>query len=576
MSVYSHSNIYAPVAKQLRLATALAVLSQCLKLVIWGLMIYIVLFTTKYKDFPIRLILLLLICSISYYTCKIKAHDRSHYAAFELEKVLRQRLVKKIGQLPLGKIKQIGSGAMAKILCDDVHELHSFIADAPPLKAEAYSTPLLVFAVLFIINWQFALATLCLTLLMFILLKWLLRRSQLSRAEYSAAMANINSAIIEYVQGMSTIRTFDAGDSSYSRFNQALNTFNQVMFAWLDKVGLPTRLARSLFSPLPMMIFLIITGTVLQYYQWIDTEILFCFLVLAAGLIETMLPYMSLFHLLERSKAAIERIQKIESECSLKVEEPYQYPIEPTICFNQVSFSYDKSKKLALNKVSFTVPKNSFTAIIGESGSGKSTILSMILRFWDSTSGEISLGNCNIRHIPTEKLMSICSVVFQDNFLFSCTIAENIAYGLTDISQEQIEFAAKQAQIHDFIMSLPEQYQTKVGERGQLLSGGQKQRLTIARAFLQNRPILLLDEPTSFSDAKNEAGLLEVFKTLMKDKTVIMVAHKLSSIIEADQIIYLSKGNVIAQGDHQTLLSTSQSYQQLWSDYQKTRQWKMR
>ncbi|KAE9542093.1 ABC transporter ATP-binding protein [Ursidibacter maritimus] len=576
MAISQHSDICSPVAKQLRLATGLAILSQGLKLIIWVLMVKIVLLAEQTKEFPLIQIILLLVISISYYTCKIKAHDQSHYAAFELEKILRQRLVSKISQLPLGKIRQIGSGAMAKVICDDVHELHSFVADAPPLRAEAYSTPLFVFLALFLIDWQLAFATLIFTVSIFVLMKWLLRHSKLSRNEYAKAVANINSSLIEYVQGMSTIRTFDAGEGSYSRFNTALNEFNKVMLAWLKRVGLATRLARSLFSPLPMMLFLVVAGVILQKYHSIASETLFFFLVLAAGLIETMLPYMSLFHLLEKSRAAIERIYQIEAEHNIVTQQPYQFPTDYSISFQQVDFGYDKQQKLALNEVSFTVPTNTFTAIVGESGSGKSTIINLLLRFWDTTSGQILLGNCNIRHIPTENLMSLCSVVFQDNFLFSCTIAENISYGLNDVSQEQIENAAKKAQIHDFIMSLPEKYNTKVGERGQLLSGGQKQRLTIARAFLQDRPILLLDEPTSFSDAKNEASLVEIFQTLMKNKTVIMIAHRLSSIVKADQIIYLSQGKIIAKGNHNDLLKESPAYQQLWMDYQQAHQWKMR
>ena len=169
--------------------------------------------------------------------------------------------------------------------------------------------------------------------------------------------------------------------------------------------------------------------------------------------------------------------------------------------------------------------------------------------------------------------MKYCSVVFQDNFLFSCSIAENIAYGIENMTEEAIINAAKQARIHDFIMTLPEQYQTKVGERGQLLSGGQKQRISIARAFLQNRPILLLDEPTAFSDAKNEADLMQAFHALMQNKTVIMVAHRLSSITQADQIIYLENGKIIAQGNHQALLKTNVAYQTLWAEYQQAKSW---
>ncbi|MBN6065244.1 ABC transporter ATP-binding protein [Aggregatibacter actinomycetemcomitans] len=569
-----HQQICQPVAAQLRRSMWLATFAQGLKIAIWLLMIHIVFNVSQFMFFPYWQLVALLGVSILYYTCKIKAHDQSHYAAFELEKILRQRLALKISRLPLGKVHEIGSGGLTKVLCDDVKELHAFVADAPPLKAEAYSTPLFVFIALFWLNWQLATTVAVFLVVLFVILQRLMRHSKLGYRDYGIAVGRINSAIIEYIQGMSTIRTFDGGQSSYSRFHAALLHFNQIMFAWLAKVGTPTRLARALFTPMPIMLFLLILGMSLHHLAVLSTFTLFAFLVLAAGLIETMHPYMGLFHLLERSRAAIERIHEIETPENSTALLPLQTPQGYHICFDRVSFGYAQDKPI-LHDITFHVPQNSFTAIIGTSGAGKSTLLSLLLRFWDVTQGKITLGDADIRHMDAQQLMSYCSVVFQDNFLFSCSIAENIAYGIENATHEHIIAAAKQARIHDFIMTLPEQYQTKVGERGQLLSGGQKQRITIARAFLQNRPILLLDEPTAFSDAKNEADLLQAFRALMRHKTVIMVAHRLSSIIHADQIIYLSAGKIIAQGTHSTLLRDSPAYQKLWAEYQQAKAWTM-
>ncbi|WP_109077748.1 ABC transporter ATP-binding protein [Aggregatibacter kilianii] len=567
-----HQQICQPVAAQLRLSMGLAVFAQGLKIGIWLLMIHMVFTVSHTMIFPYWQLLTLLGVSILYYTCKIKAHDQSHYAAFELEKILRQRLAHKISRLPLGKIQEIGSGGLAKVLCDDVKELHAFVADAPPLKAEAYSTPIFVFIALFWLNWQLATAVAIFLAVLFVILQRLMGRSKLAYDDYGIAVGKINSAIIEYIQGMSTIRTFDAGQSSYSRFNAALLHFNRVMFAWLAKVGTPTRLARALFTPLPIMLFLMLGGISLHQLATLSAFTLFAFFVLAAGLIETMHPYMGLFHLLERARAAIERINAIETLENSTALLPLQTPQGYEIRFEQVGFGYAQENPV-LQNITFNVPQNSFTAIIGASGSGKTTLLNLLLRFWDVTDGKITLGGADIRHMEAQQLMSYCSVVFQDNFLFSCSIAENIAYGMEKVTHAQIIAAAKQARIHDFIMTLPEQYQTKVGERGQLLSGGQKQRITIARAFLQNRPILLLDEPTAFSDAKNEADLMLAFRALMQNKTVIMVAHRLSSVIHADQILYLSHGEIIAQGTHRTLLQHSPAYQTLWAEYRQAKAW---
>ncbi|WP_439241874.1 ABC transporter ATP-binding protein [Lonepinella sp. BR2474] len=572
-----HAEICRPVEKQLRISMLLASLAQLMKLLIWLLMIGIV-YDVGQQQFPLFYLLGLFVLTVLHYSCKIKAHDQSHYSAFQLEKILRERLSQKIGSLPLGEVQTMGSGALSKVLIDDVQALHAFVADAPPLKAEAYSTPIFVLLALSWLNWQFALSVLLFCLAMLFILKLMMSRSQPFRRQYGLALTQVNRAIIEYVQGMATVRTFDAGESSYGRFQQSLIHFNQVIQTWLQSMKWAARLNRILFTPMPIMIFLLAFGTMLYWQGVISIFTLFAFFVLATGLIETMHPYMGLFHLMEKSRASIERINDIETMASLPVSDNPQLPSHFDIAFKGVNFAYETEKTLEkntalLNNMSFSVPQNSFTAIIGESGSGKTTLLSLLLRFWDVSSGEICIGGVNIKQIAPEQLMSLCSVVFQDNFLFSGTIAENICYGLDKVSEQDMINAAQQAHIHDFIMSLPQGYQTSVGERGQLLSGGQKQRLTIARAFLQNRPILLLDEPTAYSDVENELKLMQAFKNLMHNKTVIMVAHRLNNVVNADQIIYLQKGQIVAQGTHQDLLEQSAVYQQLWQSYQQASHW---
>ncbi|WP_315028070.1 ABC transporter ATP-binding protein [Aggregatibacter segnis] len=573
-----HTEICRPVAKQLRLSMFLASLAQLIKLTIWLLMIYLIDVARNYAQASQSAVLFggvfaLFALTVLYYTFKIKAHDQSHYAAFRLEQILRRRLSHKISRLPLGEVQNIGSGALTKVLLDDVHELHTFVADAPPLKAEAFSTPVLVLIALFWLDWRFASAVLIFVLVVLGVLQILFRRGKLFRRQYGQALAQINSAVIEYVQGMSTVRAFDAGQRSFGRFQRALANFRQIMHDWLARVGFSTRLARALFTPMPMMLFLLFIGAYWHAQNQLSTFTLFAFLLLAAGLIETMHPYMGLFHLLEKSRAAIERINEIEALNSLPLTQSPQFPQTFDIRFEQVSFRYAKQQQPALTDVDLFVPAGSFTVVVGQSGSGKTSLLNLLLRFWDVERGNIKIGGVDIRDIEPNWLLQQCSVVFQDNYLFSGTIAENIAFGIQDIDEAQIITAARQAYIHDFIMSLPQGYQTEVGERGQLLSGGQKQRLTIARAFLQNRPILLLDEPTAFSDAENEANLLQAFNALMQHKTVLMIAHRLSVAPRADQVIYMQQGKIIAQGKHSLLLSESESYRQLWENYQQTQQW---
>ncbi|MBS7817701.1 ABC transporter ATP-binding protein [Wohlfahrtiimonas chitiniclastica] len=572
-----HQNIYQPISTWLRRSMMMATIAQTMKMGLWLMMLAIVWALSEQKfNHAYGLTFALLLFSIAYYTLKIKAHDQAHYGAFELEEILRQRLAKKISELPIGYVRQIGTGGVSKILLDDVHALHTYVADAPPLKAEAYATPILIFIVLLIFNWPFALAIFVFCAAIFLALQVLMKRGRYFRKQYVMALAQVNTAIIEYVQGMSTVRAFDAGDSSFGRYQASLEDYNNVMQAWLGKIGLGNRLARTLFSPMPMQIFLLIVGTVSYLHDAISFIDLILFFMLAAGIVESLHPYMGLHSLLEKSRASIERIWEIEAMTGLSepTEEDAQSPQLHHLCYENVSFTYDENGQRVLTDVSFQVPEHSFTAIIGSSGSGKTTLINLLHRFWDVTEGAIKIGDVDIRMMTQADLMSRCSFVFQDSFLFSCSIIDNIRYGI-EATDEQVIEAAKLANIHEFIMTLPEQYETKVGERGQLLSGGQKQRLTIARAFLQNRPILVLDEPTAFSDAKNEALLMQAFQKLMVNKTVIMIAHRLSTIIEADQIIYLDQGRIIAKGSHQQLLLNNDAYRKLWRDYQETQNWTM-
>lgn len=571
-----HQEICNPISRRLKKSSLMAMVAQAMKMGLWLIMLGIIWTLAEQKTgAAYGLTAGLLLLSIIYYTLKIKAHDEAHYGAFELEEILRKRLSAKISQLPIGYVRTIGTGGMAKILLDDVHALHSYVADAPPLKAEAYATPVLIFIVLFIFNWPFALAVLAFCAIVFVTLQLLMRRGRQFRKQYVAALAQVNSAIIEYVQGMSTVRAFDSGDSSFGRYHESLENYNRVMQGWLGKIGLGNRLARTLFSPIPLQIFLLVLGTIFYLKEMIDFMDLFLFFLVAAGIVESIHPFMGLHSLLEKSRASIERIWELEAMEGLPQvsDQAAKIPATYSIRYRDVSFAYDEEQSV-LSHVSFEVPEKSFTAIVGSSGSGKTTLINLLPRFWDVTDGSIAIGDIDVRDMKLDELMKQCSFVFQDSFLFSCSILDNIRYGL-DASEEAAIEAAKLANIHDFIMTLPEGYDTKIGERGQLLSGGQKQRLTIARAFLQNRPILVLDEPTAFSDAKNEALLMDSFRKLMVNKTVIMIAHRLSTIIEADQIVYLDQGKVIAKGRHEVLLQESKAYQQLWQDYQATQNWTM-
>ena len=569
-----YKNILLPVQADVRKSMLFACIAQVLKLSIWLIMIWIVYrLSLNNQEFPLLPIISLFVVSVLFYTLKTYAHDKSHYAAFALEEILRTRLVKKINQLPLETINHLGGGNLVKVLIDDVKELHTFVADTPPLKAEAFVTPIVILSVLFMFNTVFASIVLCITLVTFILLTFIMKKGKLVKEQYNQATIQINTSIIEYVQGMSAVRIFDAGEGSYIKYKQALINYRDTVFQWLYSVRLSSKIARSLFSPMPMTILLITSLTVAYHYQFISLITLFSFLLLAVGIAESIHPVMSLFHLMEKSKAAIERIFEIEELASLSTPETPKSPKNWDITFDAVSFGY-QGKSNSLNNINLHMLENSFNVIVGPSGSGKTTMVNLIPRFLEASQGSIRFGGVDLKDIPYDELMSNISFVFQNNFLFSCSIADNIRYGLDNISDQAVVEAAKKAEIHDFIMTLPQQYDTPVGERGQLLSGGQKQRITIARTFLQDRPIIILDEPTAFSDARNEALLLKAFMRLIEqNKTVILITHRLPIAMKADQIIILDKGSIKANGTHKQLIKESVYYQELWQQYRKAKEW---
>ena len=570
----NHKDIFLPVKNEVSYSIFWASIAQVLKLSIWLMLIWVLhqlmLDTSVFPGLPI---VSLLVLSILFYTLRTYAHDKSHYAAFELEKILRTRLIKKINQLPIETVRNMGNGNLVKTLIDDIKELHAFVADAPPLKAEAFVTPIFTLLVLFIFNWVFASIVFAITLVTFLLLSFIMKKAELLKESYNNATIQINSKIIEYIQGMSAVRTFDAGEGAFGQYQKALENYSQVVFHWLQSMRLSTKIARSLFSAMPMSIILVIGLSLAQLNDQISFITTFCFLLLAIGIAESVHPVMSLFQILQKSKTAIERIVEVENLPILKASFNPLLPDNNEIIFKNVGFSYQNSGTV-LSNININVPENSFTALIGTSGSGKTTLTNLIPRFLDATSGTITLGGVNIKDIEYAELMSRISFVFQDNFLFSCSIADNIRYGLNAVSDDEVIEAAKKAEIHDFIMTLPEQYNTLAGERGQLLSGGQKQRITIARVFLQNRPIVILDEPTAFSDARNEALLLKAFNRLIdRNKTVIMVTHRLSTIVNADQIILLDKGIIKTLGTHNDLIENSSDYKLLWQEYNKAKSW---
>ena len=508
------------------------------------------------------------------FTTRSLAFNVSHLAAFKLEVILRTALTEHLAHVPLGYVITTGSGAIKKLVQDDVKALHAFVADSTPLIGKAYTIPVLSLVAMFLADWRLGLITLAVVPIGMIFIQLALRDYGEQRKAYDQANEQINGVIIEFVQGMQVVRTFDDGSSSFDRFQRSLDSFTQTLREWNAKTQLSGRLGTLLFEPLPTLLVVSTAGAWLMMQGSLSLPRLLVFLLLAPRLCGAFKPIFTLAHFINQSNAGALRIGAVLAEPMLPQPQHPQYPKTATITLQNLTFAYGNDRQ-ALQDISLHIPTGSVTALVGPSGAGKTTLARLIPRFWDVDRGSIEIGGVDVRQMTSDTLMSWVSFVFQDTFLLYDTIGNNIKLGRPNATEADIEAAARAAQAHDFILALPNGYDTIAGERGTRLSGGQRQRITIARAILQDNPIVVLDEATAFADPENEALIQDAIASLTQGKTLIVVAHRLSTIMHADQIAVLDQGQLVELGKHEQLLQANGVYARLWSRHQQAQNWEL-
>lgn len=573
-------SIMRPVQGQIRFAMLLSALSALLGLASFALLALVVeSLVREPRIWPWLPMSGAVASLIGSYWMRLSSFNRSHYAAFRLETVLRTQLATHLAHVSLGEIERHGAGALSKVMQDDVKALHIFVADSTPLHARAFVTPTCTFLILLWLDWRLALGAVTVIVVGFGVLGLAMRNSVEMSRLYNQARERVSAAIVEFVQSMPVVRTFDTGHATFGRYQHALKAYLDVLTRWYRQAGFSARFSFAILNPLPTLLVLLWLGSWLFFRDALNVSTWVAVLLLGTGMAEAMMPMMMLNHMVDKAKLSIARIQDVMALPVLPTPLQGRLPMNANITFESVSFGYGgnaNSGELALRNVSFHAAPGTVTALVGPSGAGKTTVARLIPRFWDVNAGRVLVGGVDVRDMTADALIGQVAFVFQDTFLFADTIANNIRLGLPEASMNEVIAAATAAQAHEFILGLPQGYDTPAGERGVFLSGGQRQRITIARAILQNRPILVLDEATAFADPENEAALVAALSALMRGKTVLMVAHRLSTIRDADQILVFERGELAESGCHDALVECDGVYARLWHNYERAQNWALR
>lgn len=503
----------------------------------------------------------------------------SHIAAFGTLYELKIKFSEHITQIPLGYHLTIGSGRFRKIMDDNIESVEGFIAHQFPDFVASVTAPIVMVILLFAVDWRFGLASLVGIILAFIVqfMGYGSGAMKENMEKYQVALEDMNNASVEYVRGMPVVKAFNQTANSFERLKHAITEYTE----WVLKFSLGWQNCMPAFTTIINNIYLVlipvgifIGSNTTDFKNFLMTFIFYLLFVPAvAGVLNKIMYVSESFMQINGNVARMDEIFNIPV---LPETKNPKKPENDNIVFDKVSFSYTgKENNWAIQNVNFEAKQGEITAIVGPSGGGKSTIANLISRFWDVTTGSVKIGNVDIRDMSMTDLMKHVSFVFQDIFLFKQSIYDNIRMGNPNATKEQIVQAAKAAQYHDFIMKLPNGYDTVIGTKGIHLSGGERQRIAIARAIIKNSPIIVLDEATAFSDPENEYLIQKAFEKLMQNKTVIIIAHRLSTIRNADKIIVMENGYLIECGDHNSLIQKNGRYHQMWQHYTEAIDWKI-
>ena len=499
----------------------------------------------------------------------------SHMGAFRVATNMRIDTMEHIVRLPLGFAESFGSGKLRKIVNEASAATETYLAHQLPDKAGAIATPLGLIVLLFVFDWRLGILSLVPVILGFlIMMKMTGPRMEQKMKEYQNALDDMSNEAVEYIRGIPVVKTFGQTIFSFKKFKDSIDRYRVWVIAYTKELRAPMMFYTAAING---VFAFLIAGGLLFTSQGVTDEFL---LNLIFYIIITPIISVTLTKIMFQSENAMivaDSLSRIDSVLNL---DPLSEPREPkspkdsSVELKNISFSYD-GKKDVLKDISLTIPAGATVAFVGPSGGGKTTLANVISRFFDPKSGSVSIGGVDVKDISKEELMTTVSCVFQNNALVKDSVLENVRMGKQDATREEVMDALEKAQCMDIIEKLPQGVDTVIGTKGVYLSGGEQQRIAIARVMLKNSPVIILDEATAFADPDNESRVQAAFSNLSKNKTVIMIAHRLSTVADVDKIYVLADGRIVESGSGASLIEEKGLFSKMWNDYQTSVKWKV-
>lgn len=496
----------------------------------------------------------------------------SHKETYNILKTIRQMLLAKLPKLPLGTVMDTSSGKLKQTIVDQVDGMETTLAHLFPEMTANIAAPVLTIVYLFVLDWRLALLSLVVFPVAFFFMMTVMGGYGKDYAGAVQATNEMSSTLIEYINGIEVIKAFNQGEKSYARLTEKVRYNAQYYVNWMKKSQLGMAMAYGFFPA--QMLTILPAGWLLWLHGSLSAETFLTVIILALGMAA---PIVAAFNFVDTLAQVGTTVGQVDEILCAEEQEHGSTPVTfagHDIVLQNVSFGYHADKEI-LHDVSLTIPAGKMTALVGPSGSGKSTLCNLIARFWDVDSGSVKIGGVDVRDYTLESLMDQISMVFQNVYLFADTIENNIKFGCPEATHEQVVAAARKACCADFIEALPDGYDTVIGEGGASLSGGEKQRISIARAMLKDAPIVILDEATANVDPENEDRLQKAIEALTRDKTIILIAHRLKTVKNADQILVVDRGRIVQQGKHEQLMKQPGLYAEFVGGRRQAEGWKL-